>query len=160
MHVRHRGESIFELALFGYEVSTFIRRLATDFGLLLENFGSKNSSGWSLRILDTFEVPDGCVVVAQIVVVRQPPLAATAVVRPKKSPRSPKQGRDKEQPEAFQGQGQRPLPRSRPKFGATDGGKTHAVLSNGAGIQHAQQDHGNTVGPSLLGVAEFSAVPL
>ena len=53
VHVRHRGESIFELALFGHEVSTFIRRLATDFGLLVENFVSKNTSGWSLHILDT-----------------------------------------------------------------------------------------------------------
>jgi len=47
LHVRHRGESI-----FGYEVSAFLRRLATDFGLMIENFGSKNTSGWSLQIVD------------------------------------------------------------------------------------------------------------
>jgi len=33
--------------------------------------------------VDTFEVPDGCVIVAQVVVVRQPPLAKSGSTRPR-----------------------------------------------------------------------------
>jgi len=34
-------------------------------------------------------------------------------------------------------------------------GMSSIWLSNGAGIEYAQQDLGNTIGPFLFGVAEF-----
>ena len=74
LHVRlsDGGESIFELDMFNNEVATFVRRLAMELRLSIAAFGSTDVSGWTLQMLDSFEVPEGNVVIAQVVLVRRP----------------------------------------------------------------------------------------
>ncbi len=98
IHVKgpNEGENIYELALHGNEVSTFLRRLGGDLGLATVNFGSVCVGGWKLDLVDSFTVPTGHVVVARVILVKSPPnmLDSKKVLRPRTPSRSPPRKRD------------------------------------------------------------------
>ena len=98
VHVKcpNEGENIYELALHGNEVSTFLRRLGGDLGLATVNFGSICVGGWKLEIVDFFEVPTGNVVIASVILVKSPPQVPDSkkVLRPRTPSRSPPRKRD------------------------------------------------------------------
>lgn len=73
--------------------------------LPVEGFGSPGEAGWSLQILDAFQVPDGSVIAAQVVVVRKPPISGRGSGQPRTPSSSPRRGGgDKAKPKSEQGQ--------------------------------------------------------
>ena len=141
LHVRlsDGGESIFELDMFNNEVATFLRRLAMELRLSIAAFGSTDVSGWSLQMLDSFEVPEGNVVIAQVVLVRRPPVVARGHLRPRTPSRSPKRRMNDDAKKTEHGRHSGGLPRSRPKFGGGGGNPGGKKQCDGASGGEAQQ---------------------
>lgn len=52
--------------------------------------GSLDVFGWSLKVMDSFEVPNGNVVIVQVLIVRRPPAIQAKSMRPRSPSRSPK----------------------------------------------------------------------